>query len=146
MQKCSRDTVPFTMCTFLIAQFKYSLATSFVYVKAIDWSVFLIRHILSYENFSFKYVSHFLFVREHDVLLMLTNKIISSFLSSRKFSHFHEISRKCSRKLSRKYENFRANAKMFAKIVVRKLTLIAESLLMWNTWGMGHQIEYCLLK
>jgi hypothetical protein len=24
--------------------------------------------------------------------------------------------------------------------------LKAETLLIWNTWGMGHQIEYCLLK
>jgi hypothetical protein len=36
-------------------------------------------------------------------------------------------------------ENF-----IFAKI--RKFTLKAETLLIWNTWGMGHQIEYCLLK
>jgi hypothetical protein len=48
--------------------------------------------------------------------------------------------------IRRKYENFRANAKNFAKISLRKLALIAESLLMWNTWGMGHQIEYFLLK
>jgi hypothetical protein len=37
--------------------------------------------------------------------------------------------------------NFCANGKIFAKISLRKLTLMAESLLMWNTWGMGHQIE-----
>jgi hypothetical protein len=46
--------------------------------------------------------------------------------------HFRKI------KISRKYEHFRTNAKIFSKISSRKLTLIAESLLMWNTWGMGH--------
>jgi hypothetical protein len=49
-------------------------------------------------------------------------------------------------KFSRKYENFRAKTKIFAKIPLLKLTLIAELLLMWNTWGMGHRLEYCLLK
>jgi hypothetical protein len=36
--------------------------------------------------------------------------------------------------------------KFFAKISLRKLTLQAETLLIWNTWGMGHQIEYGLIK
>jgi hypothetical protein len=43
-------------------------------------------------------------------------------------------------------ENFRENTNIFANISIRKLTLQAETLLILNTWGMGHQIEYCLLK
>jgi hypothetical protein len=42
--------------------------------------------------------------------------------------------------------NFRKNTNIFANISIRKLTLQAETLLILNTWGMGHQIEYCLLK
>jgi hypothetical protein len=53
---------------------------------------------------------------------------------------------KISQKFSQKYKIFCANAKMFAQIFLQKLMLIAESLLIWSTWGMWHQIEYCLLK
>jgi hypothetical protein len=35
-------------------------------------------------------------------------------------------------------ENFRIFAKIFAKISLRKLTKIAETLVMWTVWGMGH--------
>jgi hypothetical protein len=70
-----------------------------------------------------------------------------AFRSERKlhFRIFTKIFAKI-RKFSRKYEHYRENAKIFAKISLRKLTLKAETLLIWNTWGIGYQIEYCLLE
>jgi hypothetical protein len=58
-----------------------------------------------------------------------------------------KITRKSHENFAKRNENFIfAVREIFAKISLRKLTLIAESLLMWNTWGMGHQTEYCLLE
>jgi hypothetical protein len=59
---------------------------------------------------------------------------------------FYSFAPKFLQKISQKYEIFFENAKIFLKISLRKLMIIAETLIMWNIWGMGHQIEYFLLK
>jgi hypothetical protein len=50
--------------------------------------------------------------------------------------------------LKRKFQflHCRENFRIFVETSQRKLTKIVETLMIWTTWGMGHKIEFCLLK
>jgi hypothetical protein len=40
--------------------------------------------------------------------------------------------------------NFRISANIFAKISVQKMTKIAQTLMMWTTWGTEHIIMFTI--